>query len=544
MSKTIINFMRSLGLAGLVALSVGAGDLGQTQTTQTLVLNQPLEHEIKGGEAQVYSLWLEANQTARVEVVQKGIEVSLAAYNPAGARFLEAEIPSGSFGSDLILVTATESGEYKVAAEAADPRAPVGKYEIKLTEIRPTMAEDNLINERAKQITALANETNEMRQKGTREGRRQAIANFERIVELSHLQHDKIWEVVAVVQMGMIYDQLGEMQKSIDAHELGLRLAREAGNREHEGSALNNVGNSYKTLGDYEKAIFYLTQSLEIQRETNDKRGEAIILNNLGGCYLLLGDLNKAKELFGQSVVLRRLVKDQKGEGSTLNNLGQAFQQSGDPMKSIEYLRQALELKRATGDKAGEAITLRNLGRSFWAAGDHPKGFDFIQQSNTLAGQLGDRRTQADTLFWLAAWHNETGDRARAVEDIENGLALIEQIRGELVSPDLRIAYFSTVQQFYDLYTELLLARYEQSKNPADAALTPRWRCRSANGPELGVSLSCSRKLGSNSARALMQSSLKKLAICRTDSTRNTASGPLLLPVNPRPSKLKRSRPT
>ena len=50
--------------------------------------------------------------------------------------------------------------------------------------------------------------------------------------------------------------------------ERGLKLAREIGNREHEGSALNNLGIEYKELGDYEKANFYLTQALDIQRET------------------------------------------------------------------------------------------------------------------------------------------------------------------------------------------------------------------------------------------------------------------------------------
>ena len=68
--------------------------------------------------------------------------------------------------------------------------------------------------------------------------------------------------------MGLIYDQLGELQTYIELQERGLLLSREMKNREHEGSALNNIGNGYKTLGDYEKAIFYLTQALEIQRES------------------------------------------------------------------------------------------------------------------------------------------------------------------------------------------------------------------------------------------------------------------------------------
>jgi CHAT domain-containing protein/Tfp pilus assembly protein PilF len=462
----------SIGLAAFTLfLAAIISAFAQTPASQILILNQPTEHEIKGGEAQIFTIQLSANQTARVEIIQKGVDVALAAFNPAGEKFIETDSPSGMTGSDLILVTAVEAGEYKISVEPSSPKAAPGKYQIKLAEIRATAAEDNLINERAKQIGALLNEAEVLRQNGTRAGRRQAIEKYEQIAELARLQNDKNWEIVAVVQMGLIYEQLGEFQKSLDAHENGLRLAREIGNREHEGSALNNVGNEYKNLGDYEKAIFYLTQALEIQRETNDKHGEAIVLNNLGGCYLLRGDLTKARDLYEQSLVLRRLEKDRRGEGNTLNNIGQVFARSGEAAKAIEYLQQALVLRRTIGDKAGEAITLRNMGRSFFATGDKAKALESFEQSNALARQLGDRRVEADSFYWLALSEKDRGNLPKALENIESGLALIEQIRGELVNPDLRIVYFSTVQQFYDLYTELLVARFEQTKNETDVAL-------------------------------------------------------------------------
>ena len=274
--KTLAFRIHSIALACAVLFSAAVISVfAQTPPSQPLALNQTIEGEVKGGEEKHYTVTIGANQTARIEVVQKGIEVSLAAYRPNGELFLVTEVPSGSFGNDLILVTATEAGEYKIAVEGADPRVGLGKYEIKLAEIRPTVEEDNRINERAKQISELAKATVPMRQLGTGEGRRQAIENYRQIIELSRLQKDKVWEIVAVVQMGIIYDQLGELQKSIDLHETSLRLSREVGNREYENSALNNIGLGYKNFGDCEKAIFYLNQAFAIQRETGDKRGEA-----------------------------------------------------------------------------------------------------------------------------------------------------------------------------------------------------------------------------------------------------------------------------
>lgn len=442
------------------------------QESATLVLSQPIEREIKGGEKQFFTVQIGMNQTAKIEIEQKGIDVSLAAFKPDGERFIESESPSGLFGKDSILVTAATDGAYKIEVSPADPRALVGKYEIKLTEIRATTEKDFEINAAAKKITEVANETAVLRQKGTREGRILALEKFQEVIAISKIKQDKVWEVVAVVSSGLIYEQLGEMQKSLDFYHKGLQISREIGNREYVAASLNNLGNNYRMLGEYEQSIFYLSQALTIDREINDRQGEAIVLNNLANCYLLLGNLAKAEELQQQSLTIRREIKDRRGEGNSLNNLGLVFARRGEDEKAIDVFGQALKLRREIGDRQGEATTLRNLGRSFWNQNNKTKAAENFAESNKIAKQLGDRRVEADTFYWLARVERESGNLPKAIENIENGLAIIEQIRGEIINPELRTAYFSTVQQFYELYTDLLVSRYEKSKSDEDLALT------------------------------------------------------------------------
>ncbi len=459
-------------LAYFVLLSAAAIFVSaQTPTSQNLALNQSIEREIQGGESQFYTVSIGANQTAHIEIEQKGIDVSLAAFKPNGEVFIQSESPSGVLGNDLILVTATEAGEYKIAVEPANPKSLLGKYVIKLAEIRPTVAQDNEINAAAMKITKVGEETSMLRAKGTREGRRQALEKFQEVIALSKIKQDKVWEIVAIISSGWIYDQLGEYQKSLDFYLRGLQLSREVGNREYEGTAINNLGNGYKNLGDNEQAAFYFNQALAIAREVGDKQGVATTLNNLGLVYNAYGDYPKAEELLRQSLALRRELKETKGEGNTLSNLGSVFLRSGDSAKSIDFFQQALTVRRTIGDQAGEAITLRNLGKTFWDAGDKSKAFEHFQQANALARQLGDRTVEADSFYWLARVEREKGNLPKAIENVENGLRIIEQIRGELVNPELRTAYFSTVQQFYELYTDLLVARYEKSKDESDVAL-------------------------------------------------------------------------
>ena len=456
----------------ILLLIVSELTFAQTTAIKSLALNQAVEREIKGGETQVYTVNIGANQTARIEIEQQGVDVSLAANESVRRNFYpNRDRPSGILGSDLILVTAAEAGEYKVAVQPANPNALTGKYTIKLTEIRPTVPNDLEINRASGKITEVAGETHVLRAKGTIEGRRQALEKFQEVVRLSKIKQDKVWEIVAVISSGFIYAQIGEYQNSLDFYLRGLELSREVGNREYEGTAINNLGNTYLSIGDYEQAIFYLDQSLNIAREIGDKQGAAISLSNLGICYTALGDYPKAVEVLTQSLPIRRELKERKGEGNTLNNIGQAYSKSGDRAKAIDYFQQALTVRREINDQQGEAITLGNIGKIFLETGDLTKAFENYTQSNEIAGRLGDRRVEANSFYELAIIERGRGNLPKAIENIEKGLQIIEQIRGELINPELRIAYFSSVQLFYELYADLLVARYEKSKDANDIAL-------------------------------------------------------------------------
>jgi CHAT domain-containing protein/Tfp pilus assembly protein PilF len=457
------------------------------QDVSNLVLNQSIEKQIKGGETHSFSVQLSPNQTARIEVEQKGVDVSLAGYKPNGERFVEMESPSGLLGNDWILLTADEVGNYKIEVQPADAKSNLGKYLIKLTEIRPTIEDDRKVIEVSKQITKLADETTTLRTNGTQAGRRKAIEKWNEVITLSKIKKDKVWEVVAILTKGLLNEQLGELQKALENYQITLNLSREIGNKQYEATSLNNLGNSYNLLGDYQLAIFYLNQSVVLQREIGNKRGESFNLNNLGMSNLLLENYQDAKSFFEQALVLRREIKEPRLVAVTLNNLGLVSIKIGDNAKALEFFQESLEIRKTISDKQGEANSNLNLGKLFWKSNDKTKAFESFTNSNILAKTIGDRRAEADSSYWLAIAENDKGNLNKAIENIENCLQIIEQIRGEILSPETRIAYFSTVQQYFELYTELLVSRSETDKNQSDIfnALEASERARTRSFVEL-----------------------------------------------------------
>ena len=453
-------------------LIIAFGDVLSQTIPTSLVLSVPVEASVKGGETVSYAVVIPAGQTARIDVEQNGVDVALAAYKPTGERFIETESPSGVLGRDLILVTADSSGVYKIDVTPSDPRAAIGKFKIKLSGLRPTTDTDHQINAAAKRITKVADEATVLRQNGTREGRRAAIAKFAEVIELSRQKQDKVWEVVALITTGLLYEQLGEVQRALDYYSRGLDLTRTVGNKQYEGSSINNLAVAYLGLAEYETAVSYLSQAMELQTAAGNRRGQGVVYNNLGTAHLMLGNIQRSEEYYQQALAVRREVKDERGEGFALNNLGQVYLESGDLTRAKEFFELAIALRKRISDKQGEAVTERNLGKLLVKTGDLDAAVAHLTRANEISGQLGDRRVQADTLYWLATVDAKRGNVDRAIEQIESGLGIIEQIRGEIVNPQLRTGYFSTVPQFYELYASLLVQRGQAKNDQADIDLS------------------------------------------------------------------------
>ncbi|NNE67122.1 MAG: CHAT domain-containing protein [Pyrinomonadaceae bacterium] len=451
-----------------------------------LSLDSPVESEIKGGETRFFSITLGSGKTGRIEIVQNGVDVSLAAINPKGDTFITSESPSGFFGDDLILVTSGEAGEYKISVTPADPRAKMGKFTILLKEVRPTTPEDTRINKASGEITKVAEAALVLKYKGTIQGKRDAVKNLREVERLSKIKKDRVWEGVAILQIGLIEEQLGELQNALDSYFSSLKIFRELDNQYFGSSAVNNIGAVYGKLGENEKAISYYSQALELQRDVGNRKSIGIFLNNIGNSYRLLGNYEQAEKFLRESLVIKREDKSIRGKRSvanTLNNLGATLIKRGKQDEGIAFMQQSLDMRREIKHNRGIANSLVTLGSAQRETGRKQEGYTNLSEGNLFANKVGDRQLEARSLYQLAVAERERGNLTLAIENVSKGLDLIEKIRGELVSSEIRYTYFSTVQDYYELYIDLLFSRFEKDKNEADVAhaleMSERSRSRS-----------------------------------------------------------------
>ena len=287
--------------------------------------------------------------------------------------------------------------------------------------------------------------------------KQKALEYYSQSLPLIRAIGDRSREATTLNNIGSVYSALGEQQKALEYYSQSLPLSRAVGNRSQEATTLNNIGQVYSELGEKQKALEYLGQSLPLMRAIGDRSGEAGLLNNIGLVYSDLGDDQKALENYSQSLPLRRAVGDRGGEAATLNNIGGVYSALGEQQKALEYLGQSLPLNRATGDRGGEAITLHNIGQVYSNLGEKQKALEYYSQSLPLRRAVGDRGGEALTLYNMAYAKRDQNNLTEALNDIESSLKIIENLRTKIASPELRSSYFATVQDYYELYIDLLM---------------------------------------------------------------------------------------
>ncbi|MGA9773303.1 MAG: CHAT domain-containing tetratricopeptide repeat protein [Blastocatellia bacterium] len=229
-----------------------------------------------------------------------------------------------------------------------------------------------------------------------------------------------------------------------------------------EAVTLNGIGLLHADFSEPERAIEYFEQALKNWRSTNReggaaKEGEAATLNNIGGAYRVLGNTQKAVEYYTQSLNLRREIGDLAGEAITLNNMGAIYDAANDRANALKLYNDALRVFREQGDRKGQATAINNIATNRWSSGEKQKGLEFYKQALTLSREIGDRAGEANTLYNMAIVARDIDNLDDARSHIEAAIDIIENQRASIRRQELRTSFFASAQDYYELYTDLLM---------------------------------------------------------------------------------------
>jgi CHAT domain-containing protein/tetratricopeptide (TPR) repeat protein len=301
--------------------------------------------------------------------------------------------------------------------------------------------------------------------------KQKALEYYDLALPLFQAVGDRGGEATTLNNIGRVYSSLGELQKALEYYDLALPLFQAVGHRGGEAATLNNIGVVYNSLGELQKALEYYERALPLYQAVGDRGGEATTLNNIGFVYDDLGELQKALEYYERALPLYQAVGDRGGEATTLNNIGGVYDSLGERQKALEYYDRALPLRRAVGDRGGEARTLNNIGRVYSSLGEKQKALEHYDRALPLLQAVGDRGGEAATLYNVASLQHSQGNLKEALTLMYSVMTIVEDLRTNIASQELRTSYFATVQGYYQLCIDILMQLHQQNPSQRYDAL-------------------------------------------------------------------------
>jgi CHAT domain-containing protein/predicted negative regulator of RcsB-dependent stress response len=310
-----------------------------------------------------------------------------------------------------------------------------------------------------------------------------ALEKYNQALPLFQAVGNREGEAATLHNLGGVYGLLGEMQKALEKYNESLPISRAIGDRNTEANTLNNIGMVYNSLGETRKALEKYNEALPISRTVGDRIVEAAILNNIGRVYWSMGEMQKALEKYNESLPISRDVGDRRREAVTLNNIGRAYWSMGEMQKALEKYNESLPIRREVGDREGEANTLSNIGMVYDSLGETREALEKYNEALSISRDVGTRDGEAVTLLRIAQVEQKRGNLPQARQVIEQAVSMIESLRTNIASLELRASYFASRQELFETYIDVLMQLHKQ--NPAAAfdavalAVSERARARS-----------------------------------------------------------------
>ena len=111
--------------------------INSTAQTATLQLGTPIERELNAGQVHEFTVNLEENYLIQLVVEQRGIDVIVKIFSPAGKSLGEYDTPNGAEGPEHVSFVTAAPGTYRISVgPLAAGDGPAGRYQIKIVELR------------------------------------------------------------------------------------------------------------------------------------------------------------------------------------------------------------------------------------------------------------------------------------------------------------------------------------------------------------------------------------------------------------------------
>lgn len=318
----------------------------------------------------------------------------------------------------------------------------------------------------------------------------------EKALAFRNMENDRPGAINLLNGLGAISDKLGEPERALDYFTQALNGWQALdeitpGDRRRVAQVFNNLATENDKLGRFDQALKYYDQALEIYQKGSPDR--AATLDNQGELYVSLGNPQKGRECYKEALDLLTVPKPdldvkagllvhmgqlslidgnvklalsqfseardlQPGPAKladVLTNLGAAFALDGDLEKAMEAYQSAYEIQLRLKNQRGQGLTLQKRGEAHALRGEKVQALDDFNRALAAWKAVKDVRGEAATLENIARVERDRGNFAAAKAKSDEAIQIVENLRTDISSRQLRTSYFATRENYFELDIDL-----------------------------------------------------------------------------------------
>jgi CHAT domain-containing protein/Tfp pilus assembly protein PilF len=386
----------------------------------------PIERTLRGGERQEFRLAVEAGWYVRLEVEQIGVDVAASLLGPDGATLFSTDDPDGLEDREILTLIAPVAGELRLVVAPHDPQAAPGAYRAELAARRPAGPGDM---ERAAAQKALSEAWRRVRSQEKQE-RSGAVELYGEAARLWKEAGEKENEIDALNELGVLQVSLAEVRSALASCEQALSLSSEAGDAGREALSHNNLALAYQASGELDQALDHYQRALALWKGVNNIADQGRVLYSMGILHRDRGELDEAFRYLSEALPLRHAAGHSLGEIYTLLALAVVHQGRGEMEKASDRLQQAMELDRSTGGKA-EGPVLATEAQFHGHRGEFGQALSCLLAARDIYRRTGNAGYEVRVLHQLGFLYLDLGDLDGAQEAFSQGLELVADNNSE-----------------------------------------------------------------------------------------------------------------
>jgi len=283
-----------------------------------------------------------------------------------------------------------------------------------------------------------------------------ALAETNRALELYRATNDKSGEGLALTLMGLSHSRQRDEDAAITLHRQAIEIFSAIGDRHSQGIALNGLGQSFENLHEYPLALSNYEKALRIFQDRGALDLASAATYKIAKVYRLMDRLDQALIFYERCVALSRAAGKVRTEANALVEIAIVYDRLGHPDKALQQHERILRFYESIGDRRGLAIELNANGDFLVRLGKKQQALAAYKRALVLAQMVRDNGILLSTFYNLARAHYSLGSYDAALSFIEQSLELIERLRTNVGSPELRASYLSGVRKHYELCIDIL----------------------------------------------------------------------------------------